>query len=361
MNGSRPRRILQITSYPPPRAGWGVRVEFVKKQLEQEGHGCVVLNIGRSRTTPSAEYETVMGGRDYVRKVWRFSRAGYVVHAHVNGESPKGFVLTLLAELINLLTGKRCFLTFHAGAEQLYFPRAKCPWLAPMYWLMFAIPIRIICNSEAVKVRIQEFGVPAAKIAVIPAFTRQYLQFERVALRPDVERFYRRFPAVILTYIRIRPGFYLDTLLDGFARLARRQPHVGLAFCGVSGDVDPVLWAEVEAGLARLGIEDRVCVIDDFGHDEFRVALTQSVVYLRTPTSDGVSSSVLEALALRVPVVASENGARPAGVQTYPATDAEAMAQVLEHVIAHREAVIAAMPAIDIPDTLTSEVRLLTA
>ena len=118
-------KILQITSYPPPRAGWGVRVEFLKKRLESEGHICTVLNLGRSRTIPSPEYETVLGGLDYVKKVWRFSRAGFVVHMHMNGESPKGFVLTLLAECINLLWGRRCFLTFHAGIDQPYFPRPK--------------------------------------------------------------------------------------------------------------------------------------------------------------------------------------------------------------------------------------------
>ena len=102
-------KILQITSYPPPRAGWGVRVEFLKKRLESEGHVCTVLNLGRSRTIPSPEYETVLGGSDYVKKVWRFSRAGYTVHMHMNGESPKGFVLTLLAEFINLLWGPAAF------------------------------------------------------------------------------------------------------------------------------------------------------------------------------------------------------------------------------------------------------------
>jgi hypothetical protein len=118
-----PRKILQISSYPPPRAGWGVRVQFLKQQLEAHGHECTVLNIGTNRKVPSDEYETVLGGLDYVRKVWRFSRQGFTVHVHVNGASPKGFVLAILAALINLAAGRRCFLTFHAGIDQVYFPR----------------------------------------------------------------------------------------------------------------------------------------------------------------------------------------------------------------------------------------------
>jgi len=117
VNHSNGVKILQITSYPPPRAGWGVRVEFLKKRLEAEDHVCTVLNIGRSRTIPSPEYETVMGGLDYLVKVWRFSRRGFVVHMHVNGEAEVGFILALVAEVINLAWGKRCFLTFHAGID----------------------------------------------------------------------------------------------------------------------------------------------------------------------------------------------------------------------------------------------------
>jgi len=355
------KKILQISSYPPPRAGWGVRVEFLKKHLEADGHQCVVLNVGRNRTTPSSEYETVMSGFDYVRKVWRFSRDGYVVHMHVNGESPKGFVLTLLAEILNLLAGNRCVITFHAGVEQVYFPRSKCPWLWPMYWLIFLIPRTIICNSEAVKAKIQEYAVPASKIIPIPAFTRQYLEFLPVDLPPHVEQFYKRFRNVVLTYIRIREGFYLDELLEGFAILARTSPEIGLAFCGVSGDVDEGIWDHVQKTMTRLGLTDRICVIDDLGHDAFRVALSRSALYLRTPTTDGVASSVLESLALKVPVVAAENGSRPAGVVTYVATDPRDMAAVVERVLANRDRVIAAFPTVEIPDTLIDEVRLLTA
>ena len=67
----RRARILEITSYPPPRAGWGVRVEFLKQHLEAAGHECVVLNIGKSRNIPSTEYETVGGAPEYLRNLWR--------------------------------------------------------------------------------------------------------------------------------------------------------------------------------------------------------------------------------------------------------------------------------------------------
>jgi len=145
-------KILEIVSYSPPRTGWSVRVEFIKKQLLEMKHKCEILNISpESRRIKSDEYVDVQNGIDYIFKVTKYCLSGYNLHLHVNGDSIKGFILTLTAEIIGLLTFRSCFLTFHAGPEQLYFPRQKAPTLTPMYFIMFIISKIIICNSDVVK------------------------------------------------------------------------------------------------------------------------------------------------------------------------------------------------------------------
>lgn len=351
-------RILEITSYPPPRAGWGMRVELLKRHLEARGHECVVLNVGQSRKTPSPEYETVLSGFDYLRKVCRFSARGYVAHVHVNGASPQGFVLTLIAEVVNLLCGKRCVLTFHAGTDQIYFPRPKYPWLFPMFWVLFTIPRRIICNSDAVKRKIEEYGVAARKISAVQAFSSQYLEFQRRRLDEDVESFYEEFPIVVFSYINFRPKFHPLELLEGFARVARERPNCGLVLCGIGGYAEPDLGDAVARRLQRSDLAGRVCLIGDLDHDRFMTALSRASIFLRSHVSDGVCSSVLEALSLRVPVVAAENGQRPAGVLTYVGIDPVHLASVLEDAIVHRARIAAALPAPVVPDTLTMEADL---
>jgi glycosyltransferase involved in cell wall biosynthesis len=359
--GSRKTRILEVTSYPPPRAGWGIRVEYLKARLEQEGHTCVVLNIGNSRLIPSTEYETVLGGKDFVRKVWRFSRQGFLVHAHANGDAIKGTLLALVASLINLLHGRRCVLTFHAGAIQRYFPREKSWRLAPLYWLLFTIPRHVICNSEAVKEKIRGYGIPARKIVPIPAFSRQYLEFTPTTLPTELEAFLARYPTIVFAYIRLRPLFYPLTLVDGMAALTARRSDVGVVLCGAwGGHFEPDLKQAFEARIAEHGLGERLCILEDLDHDAFLTALQQSALYLRTPITDGVASSVLEAIALGVPVVGCDNGTRPKGVVLYPAEDAAAMAEAVEHVIVNRAATVDAQAGLDVGDTLADEVALLT-
>jgi glycosyltransferase involved in cell wall biosynthesis len=361
MNRIEKARILEISSYPPPRAGWNVRVEFLKKYLESCGHECVVLNLGKNRTVPSDDYETVMNGFDYVKKLVRFSRRGFVAHGHVNGASPKGFVLTILAEVLNLLSGRRCFLTFHAGVEQVYFPRPKYPWLVPMFWVMFTIPRTIICNSEEVKKKIVEYGISPDKIVPIPAFSQQYLERSTKSLPAHVETFFGRFEHVIFCYIKMRALFFPKETIAAFARLAARRRGVGLLLCGVGGYTDAGMWQAVQARLAQEDLRDRVLVVEDLPHDLFLQALSQASVCLRTHLSDGVCSSVLEALTFRVPVVAVENHTRPQGVITYDPKNEDRLTDILDDVLNRRHEISLGLQPPPVRDTLADEARLLTS
>jgi glycosyltransferase involved in cell wall biosynthesis len=357
---SRRAKILQVTSYPPPRAGWGVRVEYLKGLLEAEGHQCVVLNIGTSRRIPSTEYETVLGPWDYLKKVVRFTSQGFTAHIHVNGASEKGLLLSFIAGFVNLAFGRRPFLTFHAGIEQVLFPRQKAPRWAPVFALLFKIPRAIICNSEDVKSRIVEYGIDPSKIIPIPAFSTQYLEQTRGDLPPSLAQFYAAFPHVIFCYLRFRPLFYPVELVRGFALAAAERPDVGLVLCGASGHMEGDLWPRALEEIERHGLKDRVLVVDDLDHTDFLAALGKASIYLRSHVSDGVCSSLMEALSLGVPVVASENNTRPEGVIVYPAADPDFLGATLSATLARRAEISASLIKPVATDTLRLEVDLLT-
>lgn len=356
----KPARILEVCSYPPPPSGWGVRVQFLKRRLEADGHVCEVLNVGESRTVPSPEYVCVSGGIDFVTKVWRYTRRGYRVHAHTNGHSPKGLFLATVALLLNRLGGHAPVLTFHGGADQTFFPRRNALLWTPAFGLAFLLASRIVCNNESVKAGIRQYGTAAAKIRPIPAFSVQYLADGESVLPDAVDQFFATWPVVLFTYMRLRSVFYPAVLLEALAAVAERVPGVGLLVCGVAEHAEPEAGAEFRDCLERLHLEDRVLVVDQLERGAFLAALGRSAVCVRTPTTDGVSASVLEALALRVPVVAAENGERPPGVLTYPATDAGELASRLLDVMARRDAVAAALPPVVVGDTLSVEADLLT-
>ncbi len=349
------KKILEISSYPPPRAGWGVRVSFVKQALLAAGHDCKVINIApESRKIPSAEYLTSLNGLDYVKKVLLHSLKGYRVHMHLNGNSPKGFILTILAEICNLITLKRPVLTVHAGPKQLYFPKEQAPYLTPMFKFIFGVARHIICNDEKVKAKIVEYGINPEKVVPIQAFSRQYLQFIPQTPPEPLCKFMENKQFLISSYVFFRPEFFIDRMVKGLAELVKKYPNLGLMILGSDDNSE-----DIRALVKQLGMGDNVYFCGDLDHDMFLTLVSRSDIFLRTPIRDGVSSSVLEALALGVPVVASENHRRPQSVITYNHEDIADMVQVLDEVLENLDNVKANVIKPEIRDTVADEVAVL--
>jgi glycosyltransferase involved in cell wall biosynthesis len=64
-------------------------------------------------------------------------------------------------------------------------------------------------------------------------------------------------------------------------------------------------------------------------------AVSRSRLMLRTTLYDGDALSVREALQLGTPVIATDNGMRPAGVRLIPKSDSQALLRAIEQVLQH--------------------------
>lgn len=346
-------RVLEITPYEPPASGWVTRVKMLRRAIESRGGVCEILDIGPSRKIERPGCVTVMNGADYVRKLVRFARSRFAFHCHINAEYFRGLLLALAACCVARITFNRCVTTFHAGAKQPFLRGWRSLMLWPLFWAVFRLSHAVVCNSEEVRQALRRY-VSAGKVFAIPAFSSQYMQFDSVQLDPDLDAFIGNHHPLISTYLCFRDGFYVDVLVEALSRFRERQRDFGLVLVG-TGDGRP----DFEAQLAARNLTSNVYLAGDLSHDQFMTVLSRSSLHLRTPTTDGVSSTVLQALSLGVPVVASENGTRPASVLTYKGTDAGAMISRMESVFSDHTAALAAVVRPDVRDTVTEEVDLL--
>jgi glycosyltransferase involved in cell wall biosynthesis len=352
----KPRKILEISSYPPPRAGWGVRVSYIKQALIEAGHQCKVLNIApESRKIPSPEYLTSLNGMDYVWKVFTHSLKGYRVHIHLNGNSPKGFILAILAEICSLLTFKRPVVTMHAGPAQIYFPKDRAPYLTPMFQFIFGAARKIICNNRQVKEKIVEYGIHPDKIVPIQAFSVQYLNYHPQSVNGTLHKFLENKSPLVSSYVFFRPEFFIEDMVKGFAELLPKYPQAGLLILGSDDGSENIRRLTKE-----LGISENIYFTGDLDHDTFLTLVAKSTVFLRTPVRDGVASSVLEALALNVPVVASENHRRPESAITYNHEKISDMVKKLDETLQNLAEVKKRIIKPAIRDTVAEEVAVLT-
>ena len=340
------KRILEIGNWPPPVCSWSMSLVGLRKELEARGWHCQVMNLNENRRLHSPEYIDVQSGWDYFWKVLRHVRQGYAVHVRVNGETRKGYLLALAALLLARLARRPALLTYGGGHQQSYFPAPKGSLRHLAFSLLFRIPQRIYCNSEAVKKVLLTTGIPAGKVEPIPHFSSYYVEFVPVPLPPQVEEFYRTHEGVFFSYVCFRKEFALDFLAEAVRRFRREFPTIGFLLVGPwDREMD-----SMKTFMTEQKIEDAVCLLASVPHESFLTLLSRSLAYIRTPVTDGTCSSVLESLKLKVPVLAADNGTRPPGTALWKEGDLESLLALMRETAQNHAAMVAAIPEIEVED-----------
>jgi glycosyltransferase involved in cell wall biosynthesis len=353
-NGRARAKILEIGPYPPPYAGWALRIFFVKKALEQSDHVCVPMNLGVNRRVPSSEYECVRSGWEYFLKLAKYAMRGFLFHIHINAQSKKGLILAAVAMLTTLACGRRPVLTFHAGTVQKYFPRQNSAAMAPILRTMFGVSSQIICNDVAVKRRIEQYGIKPQRVHPIPAFSIQYLDGSSISLPREIEQFFDRHPVVLLTYVELRPEYALESLIEALAAVVLEDRGTGVILVGAS-DEGP----ELGEMLRRAGLGNQAIHVGSVDHATFLALVRRSATYVRSARTEGSSSSIRESLCLGTPVVANASESHPPGVITYSWGNAESLASTLRNMLDRIHDVKRSIPHIEINDTVQQEGDLL--
>lgn len=137
-------------------------------------------------------------------------------------------------------------------------------------------------------------------------------------------------PPKIVTVGRLSPEKGQAVLLTACAILAERQQPFHLSIVG-SGPYEPELCGEIE----RLGLGDRVRLTGELPADQVRRELEEADIFCLPSFSEGLPVSIMEAMAIGVPVVTTAIAGIPElavngeTALTVPPANAEALADAI--------------------------------
>lgn len=162
----------------------------------------------------------------------------------------------------------------------------------------------VFCVSQSVASRLESIGATGNLVVVHDTIDVDDLEARARSLTLDLPQGRPRIGAAA---VRLVPAKGVDVLVRAFARAADALPNAQLV---IAGEPDPDLDLP---GLARsLDIADRVTFL---GFIEDTAALFSELdVFVLPSLSEGLNSSVLEAGALGVPVIAARVGGVPEAI-----------------------------------------------
>jgi glycosyltransferase involved in cell wall biosynthesis len=305
--------ITLIGSYPPPYGGVSVHIKRLRAYLAAQGVEVTVLADPGSGSDGPWVVPTRLGPAWYLRRAIEERRG--LFHLHASGiDSARLRAMSLLARC-----GRTVILTLHSLRDAAP-GRGAGP--APRSLAGFA---QIVCVGPAIRERLLSLGAPEARLRVIPPYLPpERTDAARRAMEPEIDRFIAsRTP--VLTASAYRLVFHdgldlygLDLCIELCLRLLPEHPRLGFVFA-LPEVGDAAYFAAMQQRIGGAGLGDHCRFARAAA--EYWPIIERSSVLVRPTSSDSYGISVMEAIDLGVPAVASDVCLRPPGAILFRSRD----------------------------------------
>jgi glycosyltransferase involved in cell wall biosynthesis len=318
-------RVLQLGPYPPPHGGVQSNLVAIRTFLRRQGVPCAVINITRHRKPDTDEVYYPKSASGLIQLLLRLDYD--VIHLHVGGMLTQR--LLGLALVCTLPRRSKSLMTFHSGG---YPASDEGKSTGPNSFAGFVL--RRFDGLIGVNPQIIEFfhrlGVASDHTRLIyPHSFLSEVQLAPILPEPLASFFREHHPALISVGL-LEPEYDLFLQIEVLAQVRQKFPSAGLVVIG-SGSLEQELRGKIRA----CPYAEHVLLCGDVPHAITMTAISRADLMLRTTLYDGDAVSVREALHLGIPVIASDNGMRPAGVQLIPKSDLQALLHAIEDRLAH--------------------------
>lgn len=310
---------MQLGPYPPPHGGVQTNLVAIRDYLRSRGIGCAVINITRHR---KEERDEVYYPKTALGLIWHLLRRRYdIVHLHIGGRMP--FRVLALAFVCTIVPWAKAILTLHSGGYPSSEEGKAAKRNSICGFVLRRFDFLIGVNQEIVNFY-RRLGVADSRTRLIHPYSVAFCKVARSLAEP-LASFFNEHNPVLVSVSGLEPEYDLPRQIEAMGRILQIYPSAGLAIIG-SGSLEPMLREQIN----KRSYGEHILLAGDLPHELTLRAVADCDILLRTTLYDGDAISIREALYLGTPVIATDNGMRPAGVDLIPIGDAQALIQAVE-------------------------------
>jgi glycosyltransferase involved in cell wall biosynthesis len=319
-----PLRVLQIGPFPPPHGGVESNLVAIRTFLRSQGIPCAVINITRHRREDADEVyypESAIGVVQLLRRL-QYD----ILHLHIGGTLSNRILS--LALVCTLRSTPKAVMTFHSGG----FP--STPEGRAMGRNSYAgFVLRRFDGLIGVNAEIMSFfahlGVSSKRMRLIEPHSFLAETKPADTLPQSLEEFFRAHDPVLISVSGLEPEYDVPIQIEAVGHIREKFPSAGLVILG-SGRLEQ----EIRNRIRACPYGEHISLCGDVPHAVTLLAVSRARVMLRTTLYDGDAISVREGLHLGTPVIATDNGMRPAGVHLIPKSNLPALVSAIEERLA---------------------------
>ena len=327
-------RVLQIGPVPPPWGGVQTNMMSIRDYVRRHGARAELINVTRFRREAGDDVHYPTSAAGVLRLLWTLRYD--VAHIHVGGTLPTRVLALMLACATN--RGRPSVFTFHSGG----FPsspegRAATP-RSLLGFVLRRFDALIGVNQEIADL-FRRLGVRDDRLHLVAphafgADVRRIAERGRASLPEPLRAFFDAHDPLLLSVSGLEPEYDVPMQIETLGAIRERHPRAGLLILG-SGSLE----AEVRARIAAAPWREHILLAGDIPREVTLLAIAEAAAVLRTTLYDGDAISVREALHLGTPVIATDNGMRPAGVRLIPIHDPSALETMVDRTLAETRGV----------------------
>jgi glycosyltransferase involved in cell wall biosynthesis len=317
-------RVLLLGPYPPPHGGVQTNLVAIHRLLRRRQIPSVVINLTRYRKADTEEVYYPKNAYHVIRLLLKLRFD--LVHFHIGGN----LTTRLLALGLVCCWLRRCktVLTFHSGgypsspAGRAAHPRTFCGFVLRRF-------DRLIGVNQEILHFFHQVGVSPQATRLIPphAFPAD-LEPLNGHLSPKLQEFFRAHHPVLIAVSGLEPQYDVALQINVMGEVRTKAPQAGLVVIG-AGPLEGALREQIQAK----SYADHILLCGDLPHPATLQAIARSDLMLRTTHYDGDAISVREALHVGTPVIATDNGMRPAGVRLIPPSNLPSLRRAIEEAL----------------------------